>query len=238
VNPAVRCAACGARNAATAGWCTQCYAALGAAAAPPVEEVASPDVLPPADLRSPAVPAPSSPGELPRDPASAASDRDVRDRDGTIEWRCARCDTWSPLLAASCATCGGAREGFGEREATRGRPDVDPRLLTGASLVLPGAGHLLAGRAGTGSARLLLWLLWLVGGLATARGAGSALVATPGFVLLAGAAVLWAATLVDVRRLTVGDDREVLAPRPLLWLVGGVLVALVLAVSAAAFLGR
>jgi hypothetical protein len=104
--------------------------------------------------------------------------------------------------------------------------------------VLPGAGHLLAGRTGTGSARLLLWLLWLVGGLSTARGAGDVRLAAPGLVLLAGAAVLWAATLVDVRRLAAGDDAELLAPRPLLWLVGGVLVALVLAVSAAAFLGR
>jgi hypothetical protein len=213
VNPTVRCAACGARNAATAGWCTQCYAPLGAAAPPPAEEVVSPDLLPP-------------------------SDRDVRDREGVVEWRCTRCDTWSPLLAASCVTCGGARQGFGEREPERARPDLDPRLLTGASVVLPGAGHLLAGRVGTGTARLLLWSLWLVGGLSTARGAGSALVATPGLVLLAGAAALWAATIVDARRLTAGDDREVLAPRPLLWLVGGVLVALVLAVSAAAFLGR
>jgi hypothetical protein len=239
VSQAVRCAACGARNSATAGWCTQCYAPLGASSPPAAEEVAAPDLAPPSGAAASSVaepPSPAVPGGAPG--PTSVSPRDVRDVDGTVEWRCARCDGWSPLLAATCATCGRARLGFGEREPDRASPDVDPRLLTAASVVLPGAGHLLAHRPGTGSARLLLWLLWLVGGLATVRGAGSLRLAAPGLVLLAGAAVLWAATLVDVRRFATGDDREVLAARPLLWLVGGVLVALVLAVLAAAFLAR
>jgi hypothetical protein len=147
-----------------------------------------------------------------------------------VEWRCRRCEAWSPLLSSTCTTCGGPREGFGEDTAPDAARVPDVSVLLAVSVVLPGVGHLLAGRAGTGVARLALWLLWLAPGLPAVLGAQGAVAALPGLVLLAGAAVLWAATLVDVQRLAGGDGREVLTSRRLLWLVGAVVAGAVLAV--------
>jgi hypothetical protein len=250
----VRCPACGARNSATASWCTQCYAALhaGAGSAPadgeergapiagtPPVQPTEPRTEPPTEPRTePRTEPPTEPPATgtPVDRGGTTVARDVRERDGEVEWRCGRCAAWSPLLVSACTTCGGSRHGFGGPAADRPGREVSPAATTGLSVVLPGAGHLLAGRPGTGGARLVLWALWLLGGLSIVRGAGGARVAMPGLVLLVGAAILWAGTLVDVRRLTAGDDRELLAPRPLLWLVGAVIVAVVVAALAAAVL--
>jgi TM2 domain-containing membrane protein YozV len=220
----VRCPSCDARNADGAGWCTQCYARLDG----PVPVASRPPAVPserPADVASPG-------GDVPPVPVA---DRPVRDHDGRVEWRCARCERWSPLEAPSCVTCGGPREGFGEPAATEARElDVDLTMLTIASALVPGAGHLLAGRVGTGVARALLWVLWLGSGVATWWAGASGVAALPTVVSLGGAAVLWAATLVDVRRLADGDPREVLDTRRLLWLVGAVTVAVVVALVVAA----
>ena len=239
----MRCLSCGARNSETADWCTQCYASLRGRPADPVELSTSSQAprsepepsaqVPPQALPSRPVP-PGPTGAHGAGPTGAT--RDVRDHDGEVQWRCERCDTWSPLLAPSCTTCGGPRHGFGEVAARPADRDVSSGSVTALSVALPGAGHLLVGRVGTGSARLLLWVLWLVGGLSTVRGAGSATLALPGVVLLVGAGVLWAATQVDVQHLTAGRDREVLGTRRLLWLVGGVVAAVVLAVFVAAML--
>jgi hypothetical protein len=234
----VRCPACGARNSATASWCTQCYAALhaGAGSAPADAEGRGTPVAGTAPARPTVPPTEPPTTSTPVDRGGTTVARDVRERDGEVEWRCGRCAAWSPLLVSACTTCGGSRHGFGGPAADRPGREVSPAATTGLSVVLPGAGHLLAGRPGTGGARLVLWALWLLGGLSIVRGAGGARVAMPGLVLLVGAAILWAGTLVDVRRLTAGDDRELLAPRPLLWLVGAVIVAVVVAALAAAVL--
>jgi hypothetical protein len=222
----VRCPACGARNSDRATWCTQCYASLGDALAP------SPSGPSPGEMsEAPTSEAPSA-GAGPV-PAGGGVDRDVRDRDGVVEWRCRRCEAWSPLLSPTCTTCGGPRQGFGEDTlpAPARLPDVS--VLLAASVVLPGVGHLLAGRPGTGVARLVLWLLWLGPGLPAVLSAQGAVPALPGLVLLAGAAALWVTTLIDVQRLAGGDGREVLTSRRLLWLVGAVVAGAVLAVFVA-----
>jgi hypothetical protein len=229
----MRCAACGARNPASASWCTQCYtpfAASEAAATTGPAAAAGPAADEAAAAERPA-------GAARSVPSTGPGARDVREQAGSVEWRCRRCDRWSPLLATSCVTCGNPRQGFGEEAAPPDR-ELAPGPLLGASAVLPGAGHVLAGRVGTGVARLLLWSLWLLSGLAAIRGADGAAASVPGVVLLAGAGVLWGATLVDAQRLAAGDDRELLGPRPLRWLVGGVIVALVLAVLVATVIAR
>jgi hypothetical protein len=217
----VRCAACGARNAPGAGWCTQCFAAFGSTA---------PDPAPRADGAD--VPDPASTVEA--DPG-AGRGREVRVREGDqVEWRCRRCGSWSALEATACTTCGEQRHGFGDRTpVAAASPSASPTAALAASVVLPGLGHLLLGRPGTGLARLLTWLVWLPGGVVTVRattGAGT----LPGVVLLAGAAALWVATLLDTRALVAGRGDERLTARALAWLVAGVVLAAVAAVAVAA----
>jgi ribosomal protein L40E len=231
----VRCGACGARNTDRATFCTQCYGPLDEA--PPTSAGPSPtaDRAPTSDRAPTEDRAPAGGGSA---TAGGGADRDVRDREGEVEWRCRRCGAWSALTATTCATCGGEREGFGVGSGRRADRPVPPAVVLTASALLPGAGHLLVGRVGTGAARLVLWVLWLPAGTAMVRAAGGGVVAAPGLALLVGAALLWLATLVDARRLTVGDAREVLGPRPLLWLVAGVVGLMVVLAMVGTVAGR
>jgi hypothetical protein len=199
----VRCPTCEARNAAGADWCTQCFAPLGGATLPPEVEAAT----------SPATP------------------RDVRTVGDEVEWRCARCRSWVPLLAEVCTTCGGPRTGFGDPVRRPGPEPRDRGRLVAASVVLPGLGHLLAGRVGTGVARLLLGLSWAAGGVAIARSAGAAGGILPAVPLLLGAVVVWAASVRDAA--VLGDGQELLRPKVLAGLTVAVVGTLLLAAVAA-----
>ncbi len=258
---AVRCPACGARNGVSADWCTQCYALLAAPgadqsattaelaqaatpAAPPMqpEQAAAGEVgTSPADAGSgggvPAAPtAPGAAGVGSVQPDVQATN--VRTRDGEVEWRCAVCSGWCALTAPACTVCGAARHGFGtETGPAPPRQDLPLPAVIGVSLVLPGSGHLLIGRTGTGVARLLLALLWLLGGFAMLRGAGGGAALGPALVLFTGAVVVWIGTALDVRTVLTGRGSEVLTSRVLLWLVVGVTVALVATLLLAATVG-
>lgn len=212
----MRCPACGARNSPTADWCTQCYADLRP---PPTAESAP---TPDAD-------ADAGRGRVTEDRGTGPEDepsRDVRSVEGEVEWRCGRCGTWSPLDAVTCVTCDGPRTGFGEANAAAREPSASREALVAASVVLPGLGHLLAGRTGSGAARLVLALSWALGAVAVTRAAGL-LAAAP---LLLGAGIMWVATVRDVLALHRGGP-ELLTPRVLAGLtaavVGTLLVVLV-----------
>jgi hypothetical protein len=99
-----------------------------------------------------------------------------------------------------------------------------------ASVLLPGLGHVLRGRVGTGLARSVLWLLWGGGGLAVLLGSGGGAAAA---VLLLAALLVWAVTLVDLQRLSVGRPPLATA-RVLAWSVVGVTIVLALLALAAA----
>lgn len=167
-----------------------------------------------------------------------ATDRDIREVDGQVEWRCATCASWMPLEAAVCGTCGAVRTGFGEPATPP--PTAAPvasGTVLGTSAVAPGLGHLLAGRTGSGITRLLLWALWVGGGLwwvlSTQNGRG------PGLVLLLGAVILWGVTFIDADAIAKGRPTEPFGVRGLLWTVVGVtgLLMLVVAFAAAGSLG-
>jgi hypothetical protein len=176
--------------------------------------------------------APSGAVELERpDVQPVGPQRTVREREGAVEWRCSRCGRWSPLPSTACGHCAAPRRGFGERELARA-PAHDPAVLLGASLLLPGIGHLLAGRTGTGAARVVLWLLWLGGGWLLLAGQGPP---APGRVMLGGAGVLWVTTLEDVRRLAAGRGDELLGTRALGGLVAAVTGALLLSAVVSVF---
>lgn len=160
---------------------------------------------------------------------SVAAQRDIRQLpDGGIEWRCVTCERWNALEVPACVTCGTPRRGFGSEPEKPSR-DLDEDRLVAASILLPGLGHLRAGQVGSGAARAVFAVGWLVGGLllllAAARAGRAYLAAVP---LLAGAAVVWVLTVLDVRSLARGVDRERLDGRALLWLMAGVTGLLVL----------
>lgn len=233
----MRCRACGALNPAGAAWCGQCLTRFdvpdpGATPA----DAAAPGSAPDPDRPDP-TPAPASPG--PVEPTRDAQVRDVRTVAGEVEWRCRTCDGWNPLLAPACATCGTAREGFGTSPTAPAPATTSLRVVLLASAVWPGGGHLLAGRRGSGIARALLWGLWAGGAwsLGSATGAARA----PGLVLVAGALVLWVATLRDTAVLAgVTASTTGLTPRRAAaaseWLGGRALGVLVTVVTAALLL--
>jgi TM2 domain-containing membrane protein YozV len=229
----MRCPDCGARNADAAAWCTQCYRRLEgpttASAVAPAEvgtgERRPSHVATPSGDDHAAVPTPpSTPPPIPAT-ARAAAERDIRVDGDQVEWRCARCAGWTPLEQPSCAACGSARVGFtptAAAAATARAPTGSAPLV--ASALLPGLGHLLVGRPGSGVARILLWLLWAGGAGLTLVSVG---VTSTALVLALAASALWAITLQDLSRLADGRP-QVLTGRVLAWSVVGVTAALVL----------
>lgn len=151
------------------------------------------------------------------EPTSSESFRRVGDQ---LEWACPQCGQFNSIDDPACAVCGTP---FVERFRADEEPEP-PRNWSQAlafSAVAPGAGHLAVGRYGSGWARLVLFVSWIIGALLMSSSGG----ARAGVPLLLGAAVMWAGSLVDLRRLQQGQE-ELLVGRRLLWLVLGVLLLL------------
>lgn len=236
------CPACGARNSAAAAWCTQCFESLEDPAGPAAHERESTHPRPTEASGAPVAADPERAAQGAGTPTApigprtgtggrGTAGRDVRETaEGEVEWRCATCATWSPLEAPACVACGTARHGFGTQAEAAASAPVDEDRLVACSLLLPGLGHLLAGRVGTGLARMLFAVGWLVGGvlllIAAVRAGAAHLASVP---LLLGAVVVWVLTVLDIRSLARGEHRERLDGRTLLWLMAGVTGVLVLA---------
>jgi hypothetical protein len=207
----MRCPACGATNPDAAQWCGQCYASF---------EPAQPDVLD--DVEAPPAPQARDPEAEPR--------AGFRRRGDAVEWQCPRCDTFTSIDELACAACGTTLAARYEQETPE--PPRNWSAALALSVAVPGAGHVSIGRYGSGAARLVLFAVWLVGGLLlTLSGGARALPAAAPLYL--GALVVWAGSLVDLVQLERGD-RELLAGRTLLWLVVGVIVLSMIGMFAAA----
>jgi len=227
----MRCPACGAHNVEAAPWCTQCFERFEAPGEPSRESVPPgpdppPPPPPPTTVGPPPVPGtPPLPPQVQPPTEGRTAQRDIRVDGDRVEWRCASCEGWNPLERPDCRACGSARVGF-----TPGTAAAPAVATTGgaapllASALLPGLGHVLVGRPGSGIARLLLWLLW-------AGGAGAILVSAglSGAALVLGLAALglWSLTLHDLVQLARGRP-EVLTGRVLAWSVVAVTTLLVL----------
>ena len=202
----MKCPRCGAGNPDAAPWCTQCYLDFH-----PKDDVVPPHVLADANAAT-------------ASPAVAGGGR-FRRAGEDFEWRCTRCDDWNAVGLVTCPTCGAP---FQEEESAVVR-DVNTGTMLFVIALLPGLGHMLIGRTGTGAVRAAMYLLWLIGGILLLTSAGSVgrglVAAGP---LLAGAAIVWLATLSDVVNAANGSAREVLTPRMLFWLVVGVLALLLI----------
>jgi TM2 domain-containing membrane protein YozV len=204
-----RCPACGATHPDAAEWCGQCYRRF--------------------DDDDAAVPSPNG-SVTPVPDATAQGFRRVGDE---LQWECPQCGQLNGIELTACAVCATSfLQRFRSEEPEPPRNWVAAMVL---SAILPGAGHLSVGRHGTGWARLLLFVVWIAGAvtLATSAGSGVLLVAAP---LLLGALALWMVSLVDVYRLQQGHD-DLLAGRAFLWLVVGVLLAMMVALFGSAGLG-
>ncbi len=214
------CPHCQARNPDGAAWCSQCLAPLGQAPTPPpTPEPARPVAERPQDAPTSALEA--TPGSAPAPRVTAGDDALVRTRDGAVEWRCRRCESWTSIDLTRCAVCNAE---FGEDPTTTAevRP-VSPTTALAASILVPGAGHVMLGRIGTGIARGVIAWTWLLGGLALTTSAMSS-DQTPisGVLLLLGAVGVWGASLVDLQTALAGRRDELLEPKVLVWVVAGV----------------
>ncbi len=124
----MRCPDCGARNTASAAFCTQCLRRF---------DTVEPDG--PGDPPAPAVTAtPGSAIDEQSSPSAGEGDasRPFRTIDGEVEWRCSGCGEWNPLLVPQCAICGRALEGADRGAQQRERVARTRRLLWGVAAVL------------------------------------------------------------------------------------------------------
>ena len=236
-----RCPSCGGLVTPGAEWCGQCFTRLGdaepeastpdedeAAAllgelAAPTEPEAPPDLTP--DLTGERAPDEERPS--PRTgPAVEASPFDVRE-DGLV-WVCKVCEAENPLEAQMCTRCGTP---FGSLfEEGQAAPDVDPGRATALSLILPGLGHIAAGRKLEGAARIVIFV-WLVGTLvvivASRAGRGLGPLLGLAAIYFASAGGLYLVSAIDARRAAEGHD-PVLSSRLLLYGVSALLLFTVL----------
>lgn len=212
----MRCPACGATNPDTAQWCGQCLTRFNE----PEPEPAPAPAPAPAAQPSAAKPPPQ---------ASSTASEGFRRQGDDLEWACPSCGEFNSIDELHCAVCGTA---FTDRFKTPEQPEP-PRNWTaalGISVIAPGAGHLAVGRYGSGAARLILFVVWMAGALMV--GSGSARATSLAVAPLAlGAVAVWAGSVLDIHRLSQGQE-EVLAGRRLL-----VLVVVVLVLLAAGLLG-
>lgn len=231
---ALRCGTCGATNPDSATWCNQCLTDLAVPGAGVSRDASASMRAGPGGVGADSPP-PTGPS------STGGSDALLRRGPEGVQWRCPTCDGWSSLDDDVCARCGTPLQarfaghpapgrdapggtggadmptGGGGGRSARPDPSTARNRTIALNAVLPGLGHLLAGWVGSGLARIVLFGVWLIGGVLL-WGAGGPAAALP---LLLGAAVLWATGIVDAWLLFEGA-RQVLSGRALLWLVVGV----------------
>ena len=193
-----RCPTCGALVTPDAEWCGQCFASLAA---------------PPAASRSP-----TTADTAPRAGAEANG------APGSAYWTCPSCHEDNDLDRDACAVCGTP---FTSLFADERRPvSVSRGRAVAWSLVYPGLGHRLTGRAGDGLARAAVFTL-AVGAmffLLLARG-GNALAPIVGFLAVYAvfAAGIYAFTAVEAGHLADGGV-PFASPRAFAWLAAALVV--------------
>jgi hypothetical protein len=208
-----RCPACGGLVSADLEWCSQCFTRFddGGPETAPEEEATEGE---PAGPESPAEG--RSPPARPPAKAGTGGERAVRVvEEGRVLWDCPVCGQENDLDTSVCSRCGTT---FGRLfEEPEPPPRTSPQRAAGLSLLVPGAGHVAAGRVAEGVARAVIFAFTLgmvVAILGAGRGLGGPLV--PLVVLFVGAAAtLYLATAVDAYR-AVRREPPVLSTRLLL----------------------
>lgn len=197
---------CGGLIMADAEWCGQCGARFD---------------------RKPEV------SSVPEEPSVRAATRSgsVRRLGEKVVWTCPACGAENPLDEASCGNCGTPFRALFEEGAGRapGRASSTGRI-TWLSLVLPGAGHVAAGRLGEGVARAVMFLWVLGSGIAMlVYGEAPRSFTVLALVYLLAAAIVYGGTALDASR-AAGAQKPLLSGRALLYLAGGLILLTIIVV--------
>lgn len=213
---------------------------------PPTPRPGLPSVFAPEQsvpTTQPSEPASDAGATSPIDPAATPEVAPLTSGDGryrrsgdTVQWCCVSCQEWNDVGLVTCTTCGTSMAGR-SINADRDIPEgVEPNEVRLASYLLPGGGQWLLGQKGRAVGRILMGALFLLGGLVlVVSGASSGLLAVvPGLLLLIGSATIWVLSALDVRTILAGGRRELLDDRVFLWLVVGVLGAVIASLLLAA----
>jgi hypothetical protein len=201
-----KCPRCGALVLADARWCGQCYLDFRRAAQTR-REIPPPPPRPDVAARAEARESASAEAR----PAVASPQRRA------TGWPCPVCGFLNPLDRNACQVCTTPFAALFQEK--RPAAASDPKRVARASLMFPGLGHIQAGSTGEGVARSLLFLWWFLGAISlfvfrSPTGAGP-LVPLAGLFLVA-AAVIYAFSVVDAKRLAHGED-QILPVRLLLY---------------------
>lgn len=230
-----RCPNCGGLVGEGAAWCGQCLSPLVGETGQPISppEPRAADVGAPQSLaangQARGVDAPAGgEGASPRPGGRKRSVGRFRAVDEGLLWACPQCEMENQLEASACARCGTPfRDLF--QDGTTAPPAVDPGRAAALSLMFPGLGHRALGRSAEGLARAVVFL-WTVGmGVAILVTAGSSSVVPFRpllLVLFAAAALVYATTATDARRIARGEE-PVMSSRILLYGSTGLMFVIV-----------
>lgn len=229
----MRCPSCGAHNGENALLCSLCQTPLVELRSTPASpadagatEGAAADDEP--DI-SHLLEAPLGGEATPRPVRTVEHERFRRTEEG-FDWRCRRCQEWNPIELVTCSVCQlPFRDALGDQESGPKAPDVPPTTALVLTVVAPGLGHVAIGRAGLGVSRLVLYAVFLLGGLLFLGESGEASSAVLAVIpLLSGALAVWLTTLIDLRSALSGRSSTVLPARAYLWMTVAVVVMVLL----------
>lgn len=198
------CPSCGAKNHASAAWCSQCYTPLGVPEAPQAPTIVA------------------DPVETEATVTTQTSDADVAKAGAT--WTCKACDTVNPVAGNLCAVCNTSiYTSFGA--ASEHEPLLDPQEALRYALI-PGFAHIKMAQGMHGiTIAVLVAALWFMGILLLFGGQLAVAIA-----LLLISLVILAGSVHDAIRLAEQrPDEIVLKPRTLT-IVGGAAVLMVIVV--------
>ena len=232
-----------------AEWCGQCLERFTPIPAPepdpppapvaPVEQ--EPAAVVAAGSAAPLAPADGiAPGEASLSPPPAAAVGVTRGaftvREHGVVWTCPRCDNENPLEAAVCEVCGTKFAEIARPDAER--PERDPGTAALYSLFLPGAGHAYLGLWGQAVARAVLsvWVVFVTLISLIQKGPGSVVI---GVVFGVTATALWTLAAHDAyREARQEESMVILKGKAFLYLVLGLLMALMILLTTAGLSGR
>jgi hypothetical protein len=207
--PDLRCPNCGAAVYAGAEWCNLCFTPIRRDAEPGSPEGGR---------------ASAEGGAAPTDGSGTAGSVIAAgaEADGAF-WPCPVCEERNPLALDACAVCGTPFAAVLRQE--RERPQVDPSVAFGRSLLFPGLGHAKLGLGAEGFARGALFVILLsVTLLIGFAGASSPLLRILLLTFASGTLGVYLLTAVEARRIAEGGSPMV-STRLLLWVTVGVLMA-------------